>query len=65
MKFKIFFLNLRHTKFDFLRLKLGVISTPKTAHNQLKQIKAWVITEFSEFLKGGGITLSIFKISHD
>ena len=55
MKFKNFFLNLRHTKIDFLRLKLGVISTPKTAHNQLKQIKAWVITEFSEFLKGGGI----------
>ena len=27
-------LNLRHTKIDFLRLKLGVISTPKTAHNQ-------------------------------
>ena len=23
---------------------------------QLKQIKAWVITGFSEFLKGGGIT---------
>ena len=31
---KIFFLNLRHSKIDFLQLKLGVISTPKTAHNQ-------------------------------
>ena len=27
-------LNLRHTRIDFLRLKLGVISTAKTAHNQ-------------------------------
>ena len=26
--------NLRHTRIDFLRLKLGVISTAKTAHNQ-------------------------------
>ena len=27
-------LNLRHTRIDFLRLKLGVISTAKTAHSQ-------------------------------
>ena len=26
--------HLRHTRIDFLRLKLGVISTAKTAHNQ-------------------------------
>ena len=33
-------LNLRHTKIDFLRLKLDVISTPKTDTIKVKTMKA-------------------------
>ena len=28
-------LNVRHTRIDFLRLKMGVISTAETTHNQV------------------------------